>query len=93
MNIDLRPFLGIDIVLAAVVVALFVWRQSVARNEDDTVHVLHGELSTQTVIAAKLDKIDKWGKLFTTITVILGVLVGALYVYQFWSSSSQVPGM
>ena len=93
MNIDLRPFLGIDIVLAAVVIALFVWRQAVARKEDDTVHVLHGELSNQTVIAAKLEKIDKLGKTFTTITVVLGVLIGALYVYQFWASSSQIPGM
>jgi hypothetical protein len=93
MNIDLRPFLGIDIVLAAVVIALFVWRQAVARKEDDTIHVMHGELSQQTVIATKLEKLDKWGKTFTLITVILGVLVGALYVYQFWANSSQIPGM
>jgi hypothetical protein len=93
MNIDLRPFLGLDIVLAAVVIALFVWRQSVARKEDDTVHVMHGELAEQKLVAAKLDKLDKWGKSFTVVTVLLGLLVGALYVYQFWSNSSNVPGM
>ena len=93
MNIDLRPFLGIDIVLAAVVIALFVWRQTVARKEDDSIHVMHGELSQQTVIAAKLEKLDKWGKTFTLVTVVLGVLIGLLYVYQFWTSSSQGTGM
>jgi len=92
MNFDLRPFLALDIVFAAVVVALFIWRQSIARKEDDTVHVLHGELSEQTVVAAKLDKIDKWGKMATVVTVILGLLVGAGYLYQFWNSSSNIPG-
>ena len=92
-NIDLRPFLGLEIVFAAIVAALFVWRQTIARKEDDTIHVMHGELTQQTVVAAKLEKIDKWGKMFTLIAVVLGVLVGLAYVYQFWATSSQGTGL
>jgi len=61
------PLLAVWIVLALVVLALFVWRQSVARNEDDSLHVMHGALAPQTAVAQKLDVIDKWGKILTVI--------------------------
>ena len=82
MNIDLRPFVGIWILLAATVIALFVWRKIVAGKEDDTIHVNSGGPAVdQTVIAHKLEVIDKWGKIFTVIAVIVGLLIAAAYVY------------
>ena len=69
--------------------ALFVWRQSVARNEDDSLHVMHGALAPQTSMAQKLDVIDKWGKILTVITVVFGLLIAAAYVYgQFVGRSA-----
>ena len=83
------PLLSVWIVLALVVLALFVWRQSVARNEDDSLHVMHGALAPQTAVAQKLDVIDKWGKILTVITVISGLLIAAAYVYgQFVGRSA-----
>jgi hypothetical protein len=83
------PILAVWIVLALVVLALFVWRQSVARNEDDSLHVMHGALAPQTAVAQKLDVIDKWGKILTVITVISGLLIAAAYVYgQFVGRSA-----
>jgi len=83
------PLLAVWIVLALVVLALFVWRQSVARNEDDSLHVMHGALAPQTAVAQKLDVIDKWGKILTVITVISGLLIAAAYVYgQFVGRSA-----
>jgi heme A synthase len=79
--IDLRPFVGLWIVLAATVIALFIWRKIVAGKEDDSLHVNSGVLTDQTVIAQKLEQIDKWGKIMTAITVFLGLLVAAAYVY------------
>jgi hypothetical protein len=82
------PLLVVWSVLALVVLALFVWRQSVARNEDDSLHVMHGALAPQTSMAQKLDVIDKWGKILTVITVVSGLLIAAAYVYAQFAGRS-----
>jgi hypothetical protein len=94
MNIDLRPFFVLWIVLATVVIALIVKRKMVASHEDDSLHVLQGApMIQQVAIANKLDQIDKWGKILTVIAVVFGLLVGAAYVYQVWVQSTQIqPG-
>ena len=86
------PLLGVWIVLALVVLALFVWRQSIARNEDDSLHVMHGALAPQTSMAQKLDVIDKWGKILTVITVVSGLLIAAAYVYAQFAGRSAIGG-
>ena len=89
MNFDLRPFVGIWILVTAIVIALFVWRKIVAGKEDDSLHVNSGTVTQQTDIAQKLDQIDKWGKITTVIAVALGLLVAGLYVYgQFVGRAS-----
>ena len=89
MNTILFPLLVVWAVLALGVLTLFLWRQSVARNEDDSLHVMHGALTQQTSLAQKLETIDKWGKIMTVITVVLGLLITAAYVYgQFTGRSS-----
>ena len=76
-------------VLALVVLGLFIWRKNVASNEDDTLHVMHGVLTQQTALAQKLDMIDKWGKILTVITVVLGLAIASAYVYaQFVGRAS-----
>jgi hypothetical protein len=84
MNINLTPFLVLWMALSLVVVAMIVYRKLVARQEDDMLHVLHGSLTPQIVVAHKLDVIDKWGKLLTVIAVVYGVLLGAAYIWQAW---------
>ena len=61
-----------------------VRRRVVASHEDDNLHVLDGGGANQTVVAQKLDQIDKWGKLLTVIAVVYGVLLGVAYAYQAW---------
>jgi hypothetical protein len=94
MNLDLRPFFVLWIVLATAVIALIVRRKMVASHEDDTLHVLQGgPIGEQVAVANKLEQIDKWGKILTVIAVAFGLLVGAAYVYQVWVQSSQInPG-
>jgi Flp pilus assembly protein TadB len=83
------PLVVVWAALALVVLALFVWRQTVARNEDDSLHVMHGALTQQTSVAQKLDVIDKWGKILTVITVVFGLLIAVAYVWgQFTGRSS-----
>ncbi len=92
MNLDLRPFLGVEILLALVVIVMIAWRKAVARGEDDSLHVLQGDAPPQqAAVAHKLDTIDKWGKTLTVIAVAFGLLVGAVYVYQVWVQSARLP--
>jgi uncharacterized membrane protein len=90
MNLNLFPMLIVWVVLALGVLALFVWRQSVARDEDDSLHVMHGALTQQTTLAQKLETLDKWGKIMTVITVVLGLLIAAAYVYGQFAGRSSV---
>jgi hypothetical protein len=87
---NLFPLLVVWIVCALGVLALFIWRQTVARGEDDSLHVMHGALTEQTSLAQKLEVIDKWGKIITVITVVLGLLIAAAYVYGQFSGRSSV---
>jgi membrane protein YdbS with pleckstrin-like domain len=86
---SLLPLLIVWVVLALGVLTLFLWRQAVARSEDDSLHVMHGTITSQTSLSQKLDVIDKWGKLLTVITVVLGLVIAIAYVYlQFVHPSS-----
>jgi hypothetical protein len=77
---SLLPLLVVWVVLALGVLTLFLWRQSVARGEDDSLHVMHGTITSQTTLSQKLDVIDKWGKILTVVTVVLGLLIAVAYV-------------
>jgi len=86
---NILPLLIVWVVLALVVLSLFIWRQSVASHEDDSLHVMRGELTQQTSLSQKLDVIDKWGKILTVVAVVFGLLIAAAYVYgQFVGRSS-----
>jgi hypothetical protein len=94
MNLDFRLLIGTWALLAASVIVLIVMRKSVARHEDDQVHLLHTEaVPAQAAVAHKLEQIDKWGKIVTAVTVAYGVLIAGLFIYQTWvQSSTTVPG-
>jgi hypothetical protein len=94
MKLNFLPLLVSWGVLAISVLALFIWRKSVARNEDDQLHVLNAAVNTQQMeVAHKLEQIDKWGKIDTAVTVAYGLLIAALYLYQVWTSTSTtIPG-
>jgi len=82
MNLDFRPYLAIWVVLALAVLILLVRRKMIASKEDDNIHVMSGPNPQQTVVAAKLEVIDKWGKILTVIAVAFGLVLATLYVYS-----------
>jgi len=89
MNLNFVPFLVLWGVLAVGVAVLIVWRKIVDRDEDDTLHVLHSEaVPRQAAVAQKLETIDKWGKIVTIVTVVFGILIALLFVYQTWVQTS-----
>lgn len=91
LNIKLMPLFVLWVALAAVVIVMIVWRKMVANHDDETLHVLDaGAASQQLTVANKLEVIDKWGKILTAITVVYGLALGAVYMYQSWVSMSKM---
>lgn len=91
MNISLLPFTVLWMILAAAVVGLIAYRKWVARDEDDSLHVMDAEFGLahrQEVVGRKLESIDRWGKSLTALALVYGVLVGAAYLYKNWVSVS-----
>ncbi len=91
MNLNLFPFVILFAVMAAGVIALIVVRTRISSGEDDTLHVMEGDAAMiphQQQIAHKLEVIDRWGKSLTVLTVLFGLVLGALWVYQGWISAS-----
>jgi ABC-type transport system involved in cytochrome c biogenesis permease subunit len=88
------PLLILWVLLALTVLALFVWRKLVTRDEDDNLHVLDGgadqKTAAQIAVAQKLDVIDKWGKIFTVIALVFGLILGVAYVVQSWYQNSHL---
>ena len=94
MNINFLPLIVLWGVMGISVLALIVWRKTVAREEDDQVHLLDtAGVPHQAEVAQKLDVIDKWGKIVTAVTVAFGVALAALFLYQSWiQTSTTIPG-
>ena len=91
MNINLLPFTVLWVILSVIVVGLIVYRKWIAKDEDDTLHVMDcevGLLSQQAAVADKLKSIDRWGKALTAIALVYGLVVGASYIYQSWVAAS-----
>ena len=91
MQMNLLPFIVLWILLACTVLAMVVWRKSVSSHEDDSLHVAQGPATEQISLAHKLEVIDRWGKILTVVTVVSGLALGALYVYQSWVVASNIP--
>jgi hypothetical protein len=91
---SLVPFVILWILMGVAVLALFVWRKTVTRNEDDNLHVSDGAAAQKTAlqiaVAQKLEVIDKWGKIATVVAVVYGVILGGLFVYQSWIQNSHL---
>jgi hypothetical protein len=81
------PFVVLWAVLALAVLGLIVYRRIVAAGEDDMIHIgdAAGSVTSQQVsVSQKLDQIDRWGKMLTVTTVVFGVVLAGIYVYQSW---------
>lgn len=93
MNINLIPLSVIWALLAIVVFALIAYRRHVAGEEDDTLRVLEpaSVVSHQVVVAQKLEKIDRWGKILTALAVLYGLALAGLYLYQQYLQATNNP--
>jgi len=77
--------------LVSVTIALAFYRYFVAKQQDFHIHVASGEVQDvgrQSVVAAKLNWIDRWGKTFTVVTLIYFLILLLLVLYEQWKFSS-----
>ena len=72
-------------ILGVATLALALYRKFVSMSEDDYVHLSAGEerlIPQQVATFKKIGVIDKWGITLTIVTVVLGLALAALYLYQ-----------
>jgi len=72
-------------ILGVATLALALYRKFVSMREDDYVHLSAAEerlIPQQVATFRKIGIIDKWGITMTIVTVILGLALAALYLYQ-----------
>jgi len=91
VNINFLPFLIVWILLALTVIVLFFKHRTIARQEDAHIDVLETAAAAQQQVALdqKLVVVDKWGKIFTVIAVVYGIVLAGLYFVQTWEQSSR----
>jgi hypothetical protein len=95
MNVsDVTPFAVFWLVLGCLTGALALYRMLIAKNESDTLHLAAGEekmIPQQAALATRLAAIDRWGKILTVATLVVGVGVAASYILIAWNDPTQVP--
>jgi hypothetical protein len=73
------------ILLALATCAMAGYRKFVCREEDDLVHLGEGSVqytAKQEALARTLNQLDKFTKILVTVTVIYGIVLGGMLIYQ-----------
>ncbi len=79
------PAIVIWAILAIATLGLALYRKLISASEEDLIHLGPGEerqIPEQVALAGKLKAIDRWGKTLTMITVAIGLVMAAIYLYQ-----------
>ncbi len=79
------PYVVTWAVLAAIVLALALYRNLMALHEDDNLHIATGEeamIPRQQAFYRVMDSIDRWGEGLTALTVGGGLILAAIYLYS-----------
>lgn len=86
MNIELI----VGMILILMVISLAVWHFLLSKQEDDSMHLVHGAsaIPQQATLVHREEVIGKWGKILTIIMVAYWIIVGAIYLYRYWIHAS-----
>ena len=72
-------------VLGLATLALAGYRKLASMREDPFVHLspgAEGLIPQQVAMSRKMSSIDRWGIAMTIVTVVLGLALAAIYIYQ-----------
>jgi len=81
----LTPFVIGWVLLAIVVIGLAIFRSIAGLHEDDNVHLAlseQGMIPKQIAFFNTMERIDRWGKSLTVITVAFGLVLASIYIYH-----------
>ncbi len=84
-DINLTPAVVIWVVLAIATLGLALYRKLISASEEDLIHLGPGEekqIPKQMALEARLRAVDQWGKIMTVVTVAVGLVMAAAYLYQ-----------
>jgi uncharacterized membrane protein len=84
-DINLTPAVVIWVILAVATLGLALYRKLISASEEDLIHLGPGEerrIPAQTALAERLKAVDRWGKTLTVLTVVVGLAMAAVYLYQ-----------
>ncbi len=90
------PFVTTWAVLAAIVLALAIYRSVLASHEEPTtsLHVSAGSAAAahdDTKIEKRLTIVDRWGQILTVVGAIYGLVLAGIYLYHVWLASASTP--
>ncbi len=89
------PFVIAWACMAVAVIALLLYRNITALHENDNLHLSASEqtlIPEQQAVFKTLDKIDRWGKTLTVITVATGLVLASIYIYESIAAHSKLVG-
>ncbi len=84
-DFNLTPAVVIWVVLAIATLGLALYRKLISASEEDLIHLGPGEekqIPKQVQLEARLRAVDQWGKTLTVVTVVVGLAMAAVYLYQ-----------
>jgi len=84
-EINLTPAIVIWAVLAIATLGLALYRKLISASEEDLIHLGPGEerqIPQQEALAGRLQAVDRWGKILTVVSAVVGLAVAAVYLYQ-----------
>ena len=85
------PLVVLWCLMAVAVLVLAAMRKMAAKDESDVLHPDDEAFAArQAAIAARLEKIDTWGKIVTAVTVVFGLCLCAVYLYNGWFESQTI---
>jgi hypothetical protein len=84
MNLNVLLTLWSGLLLATVAVSVLRW--NAGQKEDDHLHMLDDAklISAQIATAHRLDVLDRWIRVLLVLTLLLGLALGALHMYNVW---------
>lgn len=91
----LVPFIYAWVALVAGIVGLAIWRQWLARQNHETLHLADREaalLAQRAITGETIRKIDFWGQWLTVIAVLYGFALLDIYTRWVWLTGAKPPG-
>ncbi|HEV2351608.1 MAG TPA: hypothetical protein VG028_17390 [Terriglobia bacterium] len=89
------PYISTWSVLALVVLAIGVYRITLARRDDRSLDLMVQDehvIADQKQAVKRIKTIDHWGQALTILTVLYGLAIAFVYFYQVWQEATRIPG-